>query len=54
MLFVVVLFLFTNKFIINNLQVREETSEVVINCLDITVKSASFSVGELSEYNAPN
>lgn len=31
-------------------QVKEETDKVIINCLDINVKSASFSVGERSEY----
>ena len=50
---VVLLGCFISLFLIinNSMQVREETNKVVINSLDITVKSASFSVGELSEYN---
>lgn len=31
-------------------KVKEETDKVIINCLDITVKSASFSAGDSSEF----
>ncbi|CAH3113617.1 unnamed protein product [Porites lobata] len=38
-------FSFTGKEVIE-IEVKEETDKVIINCLDITVKSASFSAGD--------
>jgi len=40
-------FTFTGKEVID-VEVKKETDKVIINCLDITVKSATFSVGDLN------
>ncbi|XP_078345334.1 puromycin-sensitive aminopeptidase-like protein [Oculina patagonica] len=46
-------FTFTGEEVID-VEVREETNTVTINCLDINVKSASFSVGEHINYPSSN